>query len=227
MWKRHYDLITIDRTVGNSDNHLSIGHITALNKEPKSKNMTYFIVRDNFAQEITEQQYALLLCESDANLFAEYWFWIAKLNDVEPDPKTDSKTDTSNKPDLGKMFDNKVHGKTTQLLKKICDPETVYKQTKTQELHHLPPRCTIKKVIFNYPATVVIFQDGHKVVTKCKSSDLFDEEKGLALALVRNIYGDYAYSNVIRKWCKGKTKTPQISCDGKVKMTKPDKENKK
>ena len=38
----------------------------------------------------------------------------------------------------------------------------------------------IEKVIFNDPATIVIWADGSKTVVKCQEGDVFDKEKGLA-----------------------------------------------
>ena len=41
----------------------------------------------------------------------------------------------------------------------------------------------IKKVIFNDPATIVFWNDGSKTVVKCQEGDIFDPEKGLAMAI--------------------------------------------
>ena len=59
----------------------------------------------------------------------------------------------------------------------------------------------IKKVIFNPPATVVIWQDGTKTVVKCSENDTFDPEKGLAMAIVKKIYGNNnSFHKVFKKW---------------------------
>lgn len=44
----------------------------------------------------------------------------------------------------------------------------------------------VKKVIFNPPATIVFFADGEKEVVKCQNGEPFDEEKGLAMALIKH-----------------------------------------
>lgn len=44
---------------------------------------------------------------------------------------------------------------------------------------------SIKNVIFNPPATVVYWTDGTKTVVKCNENDIFDPEKGLALAVAK------------------------------------------
>lgn len=64
----------------------------------------------------------------------------------------------------------------------------------------------IKKVIFNDPATVVYWKDGTKTVVKCQSRDIFDKEKGLAMAMIKKIYGNKGnYNNVFRKQCYEKS----------------------
>lgn len=49
---------------------------------------------------------------------------------------------------------------------------------------------SVTKVIFNGPATIVYFNDGTKSVVKCCENDVFDYEKGLAMALLKRLYGD-------------------------------------
>lgn len=59
----------------------------------------------------------------------------------------------------------------------------------------------IKKVIFNDPATIVIWKDGTKTVVKCGIDDKFDEEKGLAMAIAKHALGnDGVYYEVFKKW---------------------------
>lgn len=61
----------------------------------------------------------------------------------------------------------------------------------------------IKKVIFNDPATIVLWRDGHKTVVKCQDGDEFDKEKGLAMAIVKYCCGNNGfYNDIFRKWCK-------------------------
>lgn len=45
----------------------------------------------------------------------------------------------------------------------------------------------IEKVIFNPPATIVIFKDGTKVVSKAHKED-FDEEKGFMACMMRIMF---------------------------------------
>ena len=58
----------------------------------------------------------------------------------------------------------------------------------------------IHKVIFNDPATIVLWYDGTKTVVKCGPEDKFDTEKGLAMAIVKKmkeIVPEYVSNNSI------------------------------
>jgi hypothetical protein len=60
---------------------------------------------------------------------------------------------------------------------------------------------SIRKVIFNDPAVVIIWKDGTKTTVKCQKGDKFDKEKGLAIAIVKHMFGDMGYYNTIfDKW---------------------------
>lgn len=61
----------------------------------------------------------------------------------------------------------------------------------------------IRKVIFNAPATVVLWSDGTKTVVKCGPNDIFDKEKGLAMAIVKKMAGnDSRFHKIFKQWCK-------------------------
>lgn len=62
---------------------------------------------------------------------------------------------------------------------------------------------SIRKVIFNDPATIVLWSDGTKTVVKCGPDDIFDKEKGLAMAIVKKMAGnDGRFHKVFKEWCK-------------------------
>ena len=48
----------------------------------------------------------------------------------------------------------------------------------------------IEKVIFHDPATIVYWCDGTKTVVKCCKDDVFDPEKGLAMAICKRYLGE-------------------------------------
>ena len=50
-------------------------------------------------------------------------------------------------------------------------------------------RTGIKKVIFNGPATIVIWEDGAKTVVKCAEGDTNSKFAGLAIAICKHMYG--------------------------------------
>lgn len=59
----------------------------------------------------------------------------------------------------------------------------------------------IKNVIFHDPATIVYWADGTKTVVKCQPGDIFDPEKGLAMAIAKRVYGDNGrYFELFKKW---------------------------
>ena len=49
---------------------------------------------------------------------------------------------------------------------------------------------TIRKVIFNNPATIVFLDDDTKTVVKCGKRDTFDCEKGIAMAIAKKALGN-------------------------------------
>lgn len=58
----------------------------------------------------------------------------------------------------------------------------------------------IKKVIFNDPATIVLWTDGAKTVVKC-DGEKYDPEKGLAMAICKKALGNKGnYYEVFKKW---------------------------
>ena len=59
----------------------------------------------------------------------------------------------------------------------------------------------IKNVIFNYPATIVLWNDGTKTVVKAQGDDVYDPEKGLTMAIVKKLLGNQGnYYNYLKKW---------------------------
>ena len=59
----------------------------------------------------------------------------------------------------------------------------------------------IKKVIFNDPATIVFWSDESKTVVKCQDGDIYDPEKGLAMAISKKALGNKGnYCNEFKKW---------------------------
>lgn len=73
------------------------------------------------------------------------------------------------------------------------------------------PKCTpkptnylpeIKNVKFDGPATIIFWTDGTKTVVKCQDGDDYSEEVGLAMCIVKKVFGNKSkYNDIFKKWC--------------------------
>lgn len=69
-----------------------------------------------------------------------------------------------------------------------------------EEERFIRKKLQIKEVKFNGPATIVFWTDGTKTVVKCQGDETFDPEKGVAMAIVKKVYGNEGnYYNKIKK----------------------------
>ena len=69
---------------------------------------------------------------------------------------------------------------------------------------------SIKKVIYNDPATIIIWSDGTKTVVKCMEDEDYDPEKGFMAAVTKKVFGD-KYGWIIRHHVK-----PAVENEDKV-----------
>ncbi len=51
-------------------------------------------------------------------------------------------------------------------------------------------RSSIKDVIFNYPATIILWKDGTKTTVKARKGEKYDPEKGFAMAVCKKMFGN-------------------------------------
>lgn len=51
----------------------------------------------------------------------------------------------------------------------------------------------IDRVIFNDPATIIIWKDGSKTVVKRTDDDIWDPEKGFCMAIIKKLYGHTSF----------------------------------
>ena len=73
--------------------------------------------------------------------------------------------------------------------------------TKTIESDIILSGSGIKNVIFNDPATIVIWSDGSKTVVKCQPNDTYSKELGLAMCIAKKYLGNKGnYNKVFKKW---------------------------
>lgn len=69
----------------------------------------------------------------------------------------------------------------------------------------------IQNVIFNDPATIVIWADGTKTVVKA-DNELFDPEKGLAMAISKKFFDNKGYyCDVFKKWLPREEEQPKYT----------------
>lgn len=67
--------------------------------------------------------------------------------------------------------------------------------------YYNPSFTKIKDVIFNDPATIVLWIDGSKTVVKCQEGDEYDKTKGLALCIAKKYFGNKGnYNEIFKKW---------------------------
>ena len=69
----------------------------------------------------------------------------------------------------------------------ICDKDIKENAMTMKEKYAIP---SIKKVIYNPPATIVYWCDGTKTVVKCCEADIYDTEKGFAMAVIKKLCGN-------------------------------------
>lgn len=81
------------------------------------------------------------------------------------------------------------------------DKEKFYKEYMGMIMGKIDIRKEIKRVIFNNPATIVFWADGTKTVVKCGENDIYDTEKGLAMAISKKMLGNTGnFNEVFKKW---------------------------
>ena len=58
----------------------------------------------------------------------------------------------------------------------------------------------IKEVIYNNPATIILWSDGTKTVSKCHSNDTYSKETGLMLCIIKKLIGSTRINDILRDW---------------------------
>lgn len=87
----------------------------------------------------------------------------------------------------------------------------------------------IERVIFNYPATIVLWTDGTKTIVKAQGDEVYDKEKGLAMAICKKLYGNTGrYFEEFKKWIPEEKKIESGQLEKKIEESpnkKPAKNN--
>ena len=111
------------------------------------------------------------------------------------------------------MINNKFFGiEVIRLSSSFNDPGALILESKTpfmdgysikmafNDLYGIPLKYKIKKVIFNDPATIILWKDGTKTVVQTQGED-FDPEKGMAMAIAKKALGNEGnYYDIFKEW---------------------------
>lgn len=71
----------------------------------------------------------------------------------------------------------------------LCKPNIVA-YIKEETTMNCDIRSNIKDVIFNYPATIILWKDGTKTIVKAGEDEKYDPEKGFAMAVCKKMFGN-------------------------------------
>lgn len=102
---------------------------------------------------------------------------------------------------FGSSFDADANNKAYTL----CEMDEAVEQIKhhINECHsrNASSRSSYQEVIFNPPATIVLWSDGSKTVVKCGKNEKFDPEKGLAMCIAKKVLGNKGnYYELFKEW---------------------------
>lgn len=71
----------------------------------------------------------------------------------------------------------------------------------------------IAKVIYNPPATIILWSDKTKTVVKCCENDIYDPEKGFAMAVIKKLCGNDSalFHKLFKTWALESKDAPEMS----------------
>lgn len=83
----------------------------------------------------------------------------------------------------------------SEILRQCCLPTGLCKPNvvaciKEETTMNCDIRSNIKDVIFNYPATIILWKDGTKTIVKARKGETYDPEKGFAMAVCKKMFGN-------------------------------------
>ena len=89
------------------------------------------------------------------------------------------------------------------------DLETVENDLESIELRVDIPGM-IDRVIFNDPATIILWNDGSKTVVKRSDNDIWDSEKGFCMAVIKKLYG---HTSFIKRFMEPEEEMPILTVE--------------
>lgn len=102
---------------------------------------------------------------------------------------------------------------------KMLAKHDLNKMFELESLERRENNMKIKKAIFNDPVTVVLWEDGTKTIVKSGEDDIYDPEKGLAMAIAKKALGNQGnYYEVFKKWLPEEKEEEELSPLGGLKQ---------
>lgn len=90
------------------------------------------------------------------------------------------------------------------------DIDSVSKMTTKQDYYLIPG---IAKVIYNPPATIILWENKTKTVVKCCETDIYDPEKGFAMAVIKKLCGNDSalFHKLFKTWVLESKDAPEVN----------------
>ena len=116
----------------------------------------------------------------------------------------------------------------TRTIKKMYDEGKKERKEEKGEKKMKSKMPKIKNIDFQPPLTIVIWEDGTKTFVKCAKDEIFDPEKGAAMAIAKKALNDkYDYIDTISyyvdKWLKKDKNKNFVKVDKVLKENKEEK----
>ena len=150
---------------------------------------------------ITEQQIARF--DNEIRIFAKKFGLIAETEHTLYDRKTDVRLSSDCKYKRYVVEWDDVPNFATAMNGVIRDASVFFgssRKTNTTNATYVSA-FEIRDVIFNDPATIVLWADGTKTVVKCQEDDVYSPDVGLAMCFTKKALGNKSnFNNVFKKW---------------------------
>ena len=153
-----------------------------------------WIIGDNIWKKICETYHIYLYpLNIENNKFMD--IDIAYIDSVKPNRiNLKRKDDNTMKKQLNSIFG-------LDSISRYCDSDVTSTRIAYNNMYKNTQMSLIKNVIFNDPATIILWNDGSKTVVKCGEGEVYDPEKGLAMAISKKVLGNKGnYYETFKKW---------------------------
>lgn len=98
-------------------------------------------------------------------------------------------------PGHNEVYGTEIDRLSSEILRQCYLPTRLFKPNavaciKEETTMNCDIRSNIKDVIFNYPATIILWKDGTKTIVKAGEDEKYDPEKGFAMAVCKKMFGN-------------------------------------